>query len=458
MQEETELQKSRLNRFIAFAGVVVITAASLIFFVLTNSEKTGLDWLYITGTCIVSCVIIAYAYLLKDRVFINWKRFCFSAAFFVLPLILLISVDSYINFPVWMLGGILIAGLIDTNLGLFTSYLYILSATHLENNTLKGFIITLLTISLVCLLFRFVKNFITALYLVVTVSAATLVISLIVNKLVIHDSFSTLSFNLIIAYVLMIFFTILCRVLLKGTLDMRDETVKEAENDTEENTETGFSYLNRLADETNSIDYSDELKTIHKTEESKVPSEETVSKPEISDEELLPYCDEAAPLLAMLKEKKKSVFLHSVRVSRLAVKCADGLTGVNSLLVRAGSLYSQIGKSEAGDSYENTLRIIKDNCFPYVLVECISSSAQKDESGAISKEAAIITITDRIVSTYYYLKNQNSPVYPEKLVDSVIGKEVTHGRLNASGLSLKDINYIREYFVETINSLEKGRK
>ena len=38
---------------------------------------------------------------------------------------------------------------------------------------------------------------------------------------------------------------------------------------------------------------------------------------------------------------------------------------------------------------------------------------------------------------------------------SVIGKEITHGRLNSSGLSIADCSYMREYFVEAINNLEK---
>ncbi|MBP5249094.1 MAG: hypothetical protein J6Z46_03720, partial [Lachnospiraceae bacterium] len=238
--------------------------------------------------------------------------------------------------------------------------------------------------------------------------------------------------------------------------------------------------LNRLADETNDVSYETEAavsaviadsdaspvspeskndrgQTDAKAENAKKLEDEYQNAVNIlsSKEELKKFTLENSELLLKLKEAKKALYLHNVRVSRLAGKCADGMHGINSTLVRAAGLYNGIGKLEAGDEYENSIKIAKENDFPKELTECLKACSKTSEAPVISGETAIVVITDTVVTTYYYLKSKKTLIYPEKLVDSVIGKEITHGRLNSSGLSIADCSYMREYFVEAINNLEK---
>ncbi len=476
MQEDHALQKDNIIKFAAFGAVMIITAIFLILHINGKTAASVYDKLYVRSSVFVLAVCIVYSFITRQKNSSDWKKTVISSVMFVIPAILLMVFDSYINFPVWMLGGILIAALIDLNLGLFVSYFYILQAAHLDNDTIKGLIITLVTVSLICVLTRFIKTFTSMLYSMVIVSCVTLVMSLILNKLMIRDSFSTISLNLIIAFLTMIAVTYVCKKFLGESLETEENTPENGITATE-STENGFTYLNKLADETNDVSYeteaavsaviadsiaspeskNDREKTDIASEDAKKLEDEYKNAVNSlsSKEELNKFTVENSELLLKLKETKKALYLHNVRVSRLAGKCADGMHGINATLVRAASLYNGIGKLEPGDEYENSIKIAKENDFPKELTECLKACSKTSEAPVISGETAIVVITDTVVTTYYYLKSKKTLIYPEKLVDSVIGKEITHGRLNSSGLSIADCSYMREYFVEAINNLEK---
>lgn len=458
MPEEREQQdKLLITRFSIFAVIVAVISTVIVSFVYRNSGVVKYNTLYIIASVFIGIVIIAYSCASSKKVFSTPHKLVTASILYMFPGLLLLVTEDFINFPFWMLGGVLISALVDVNLGMFVSYFYVLQAAHLQNNTLKGLIITVVCVSALCVFVKFIKDFSTMLYCMVSMAALTLICSLLLNKFIIHDSFNTVSLSLIITFLIIVFVTFLLKKFLGNILE---SSVLPSNVPAEPLTDSsaGFKYLNEVAEETNNVSYEGSEGPVASGNSSADVIEQALNNAidelPVSDESVKQYCDESAELILKLKESKRTAYLHSLRVSRLAGKCADGLPNVDSDLVRAGALYHEIGKIKAGEVYSNTINIAKENDFPERLIECLKGCAKHTANGVFSCESALIIIADTVVTTYYFIKSTNGTVFPEKLVDSVIGKEVTQGRFNSSGLSLKDCNYIREYFVDTINKLE----
>lgn len=457
MQQERKSDKKIISLFWIFTLIILAVAALVVTVVFMTSESSfseKYDIIYIIASGLISLVIILYTFFNKGKVLSTVQKLVTIGLLFSFPGLLLLITENNINFPFWMLGGVLIACLVDVNLGLYISYFYVLQAAHLQENLLKGLIVSVVTVTALCIITKFLKSFISLIYSAVIISCVALTTSLLLNKLVLYETFNTVSLYLIITFIIILIVCFTCKYMFIDSFDESiegsDDSLKNAKNTAAQ----GFVYLNEFAESTQNVTYTND-NDLRKTANIKNELDNAINALPTYDETLKPYCDENAELLLKLKTLKRNSFMHSLRVSRLAGKCADGLINVDANLVRAVALYHEIGKIREGDVYTNTINIATEHKFPDKLVDCLKGCARQTENGIFSCEAAVVLIADTVVTTYYFLKSTNAVVFPEKLVDSVIGKEITQGRLNSSGLSLKDCNYIREFFVNTINRLEK---
>jgi putative nucleotidyltransferase with HDIG domain len=211
------------------------------------------------------------------------------------------------------------------------------------------------------------------------------------------------------------------------------------------------------------------------------------------------------PLLQELLRRAPGTYHHSIMVANLAEQAADRVKA-NSTLVRVGAFYHDIGKmkrpqyfteNQEGanphdnlDPYESAkiiishvpdgLALAKEYKLPDRIRDFIAEhhgerlvwgfyhkavALVDDDESRVDirkfrypgprprcRESGIVMLADATEATSSALR-PNSEKAIEKLVNKIIDDDVMQGQLNNSGLTLKDIQLIRESFIETL----KGR-
>lgn len=211
------------------------------------------------------------------------------------------------------------------------------------------------------------------------------------------------------------------------------------------------------------------------------------------------------PLLQDLLRRAPGTYHHSIMVANLAEQAADRVKA-HSTLVRVGAFYHDIGKMNHPSYYTENQEghNLHDTLDPVESAELIIShvtyglelarryrlpdrirdfiaehhgqrlvkgfylkaveQADGDESQVDpelfrypgprprSRESGIVMLADAIEATSSALR-PNSEKGIEKLVTSIIQEDLREGQLNESGLTLGDVQAIRDSFIETL----KGR-
>jgi len=212
------------------------------------------------------------------------------------------------------------------------------------------------------------------------------------------------------------------------------------------------------------------------------------------------------PLLRELQEKAPGTFHHSVIVGNLAERAAD-LTGADSLLVRVGSYFHDIGKIAHPSYYiENQIETANphDKLQPAASARIVSEHVRAGieltgrhrvparvrafvrehhgtrlvtyfyrKASAVdpdvdpekfrypgprpqSKETAIVMLADSVEAVVRSSKDRSHEKI-DSLVDAVIAERLAEGQLDDSDLTLRDIRIIGESFKATLRGIYHPR-
>lgn len=151
-------------------------------------------------------------------------------------------------------------------------------------------------------------------------------------------------------------------------------------------------------------------------------------------------------LLLQLKEKAKSDYYNAVHTAYLSDRVAR-LLEADSLLAKAGGYYHKIGVLRAKSHVSKSIEIGKENGFPSPLIQLISEYTGRYETPK-TVEAVIVMLSDAIVSTmlYMYEKDAEQKLDYDKIIEAVFKKKYESGILQDSGISLKDLHRMKEYY------------
>lgn len=164
-------------------------------------------------------------------------------------------------------------------------------------------------------------------------------------------------------------------------------------------------------------------------------------------------------LLLRLQEYSGALFIHSMRVSSVSARATRHLGG-NHLLAQAGGMYHELGRiADQEDYIEAGIELAKDNDFPEELIAMIREHSTGYERPK-SMEAAIIMLTDCIISTSEYLEKvgHRKQVSDEKLVNSIFQNRLEKGNLEESGLTAEQIEKLRNFYIKQVFLSETGLK
>lgn len=227
-----------------------------------------------------------------------------------------------------------------------------------------------------------------------------------------------------------------------------------------------------------------------------------------SDVRLLELADTNSPLLKELALKAPGTFQHSLQVANLAEAAIDKIGG-NSLLIRTGALYHDIGKMEMplyfienqveGVNPHDTIEfdqsahiivnhvskgieLAQRNRLPQQIIDFIethhgTTRVQYFYNSYIkkfpdrefdleafsypgpkpfSKETAVLMMADSVEAASRSLKSKD-PESINNLVDSIIQRQIEEEQFNNSDITLKDIDQVKQKFKKMLGNMYHAR-
>lgn len=223
----------------------------------------------------------------------------------------------------------------------------------------------------------------------------------------------------------------------------------------------------------------------------------------VSDVTLLELSNTNSKLLRDLNEKAPGTFQHSMQVANLAEAAANEI-GANSMLVRTGALYHDIGKMvnpmyftenqstsvnphddlPPEDSAQiiinhviNGIELAKKNGLPDRIIDFIRTHHgtstvyyfyKKASEGNLdfveiedfkypgpipfSKETAILMMSDAAEAASKSLKNPNAQSI-DNLIDKIVAKQMEEGQFKNAAITLKEIEMIKKVLKKKLKNI-----
>ncbi|MCR5655779.1 MAG: hypothetical protein K6G07_09125 [Lachnospiraceae bacterium] len=152
-------------------------------------------------------------------------------------------------------------------------------------------------------------------------------------------------------------------------------------------------------------------------------------------------------LLTKLKTIDNDAYFHAIHTAYLAEKCAYRID-CDMPLTKAGGYYHRIGLLQGKDTLQNALLVCTAHHFPPELIELLKEYGSKNAK-RISREAAIVQISDAMVSSvsFLYSKDKSTPLDYGKIVDVIIRKKTESGDWNNCELTFRELNEIKKVLI-----------
>lgn len=381
-----------------------------------------------------------------------------SYLFWLIPLVYLISVaflllfDQPFAYPFWTFGGVFILCAFKLRYGMFLNFflLYVLGSMQTQLLS-EGMIVQLLCLLLFGFVLPYAKSGKDAVNVLISVAALLISVRIVCYFTMDKASLTNDIFSVAVVYAIVICAVLLLAKAFRETAYMQGQ----AEN---------FEFLEELAagaelQDTNVSEY------IAMTEGDAFPTamvygmESSYSQvgmsghSMMSEDELMrlqALTEESAPILERFAQKYPKVFLHVRRVALFATEVAERMDGVNTLLVKCGGYYHEIGRLRGEKSLANTILVAKEEEFPASLQNVLREHTV-DGDKPTSKEAALLLLTDNICGMCEHLKKtQKGKIVIVKVIEKAINLRLTKGDLNYSGLTAGDLSVIRNTMAEVI--------
>lgn len=169
---------------------------------------------------------------------------------------------------------------------------------------------------------------------------------------------------------------------------------------------------------------------------------EKTSSFEMADE----LCNEEFNAIKSYKEKAIASYEHSVSVSELACIAASKVDA-DIGIIRVGSMYHEIGKSENPADYVNEGILICDkHGLPDYVKDIITEHCLKIRNPQ-SIESAIIMLADSIINSIDYARANNQNIDNKKVIENVIKVRLDSGALDDCNITVEKLNKIKKAFL-----------
>ena len=204
-----------------------------------------------------------------------------------------------------------------------------------------------------------------------------------------------------------------------------------------------------------------------KAEESRMaagaePAQETVrelvsERHENTKSKLLEIAKPEYELMARMERASKALYDHSRLVGDTAAEAAE-LIGADELLTRVGGYYHEIGRLRTDgvkrNYIENGLIHLREHDFPEEVMEIVCQHNIKRETPK-SREAALVMISDSVFSMREYIRQQGNydKEKQHEVVEHMLRLRFREGTLDDSGLSVREFNLLRKYYLKLVETM-----
>ena len=147
-----------------------------------------------------------------------------------------------------------------------------------------------------------------------------------------------------------------------------------------------------------------------------------------------------------LLSANEELFNKSKRTSKLVKDIAKLIEGRISL-AEVGGFFAECGRAVSNNYIKEGLILAKENNFPIEVTDFIKEHNFK-LGYPRSRETAITMIVCKLGSTVDFLEGKGVKRSVTAIVDSVMDSCLMAGRLDASGLSLNEYKFIKDYLLE----------
>lgn len=152
--------------------------------------------------------------------------------------------------------------------------------------------------------------------------------------------------------------------------------------------------------------------------------------------------------LKQLREKLPDVYAHSLQVAGIAKEAADCINA-DQKVCYAGGLYHEIGKLESEDYVNAGILLAKTNHFPQKLLTVIEEHNVRSKN-ATSKEAAVVMLSDSVVSMLERVDKTKSKEQQKEMVKRIFVLRLEQGALDQCGLQMEELKKLLCVFLDWV--------
>lgn len=376
---------------------------------------------FIVLAVIFNLVFVCYLRILKEKLLEKPLRWMLLSVAYFLSFVLLCNPYEISDYPLWLFGIACVAIYGDVTLSLIMMYSLLFISTGVGVVSLEQLMLPMIIGTFLCLMVRFLKGFSSLFYLCILLLTMNVTISFVMNgfdekKVGLLDNPQILGSYLLV--VLLLFFV----VKLVPTSRVTNQEVS------------------------NEDVIGHELQGKEEIAVAKEPVNEQLEK------ELASAVSDQAPLMMELKKESDKLYHHSKLIGTISQRAANRI-GANEAIACAGGWYHEIGRLRSKDYIPSGVDLIHENQLPEVIADIIKQHNYKVERPK-TREAAIVMLTDNIVSTITYLKNNKDvKISSDKVVENTFIVLMNKKTLDEAGFDIATLMKLKEFYLTMVEEL-----
>ncbi|WFR59976.1 HDIG domain-containing protein [Anaerocolumna sp. AGMB13025] len=415
--------------FAYMCGIVGIVSVFIILFFGTVNGAALITIIKLSVLSVVLISIIAFYILSQGEKIKELPNFyvIFTITYLV-SICLIMFTKGSTELTLWMAGGLLTAMAFHMYLGYLVTFNLILLAGFAGGFQLEFIIYLLILGTLYCLLSGYMIKLATLVYSTVIILSLQLILIFIIHNFILKNALYITALYSLVSSLAVIGLSFLAYSLYKKKVF--------SSLDHEEQSTESIGIVNR-----------EDIKAVDRDGLNYQNSDLSYNLDEILDINF--------PLLLRLREYSTKVYKHSLLISDLSQRAAKA-AGADELKAKAGGLYHEIGRITNKEYVEEGIKLAEDYLLPDFIKDIIRQHNIKYDKPK-SPEAAIVMIAISVIATKEYLEktevkssgdSQEETLVPiDKIVDNVFQMRLRRGSLDESGLTLKQYNDLKEFFL-----------
>ena len=447
--------------------LLLVTVIGMIGLVLVK-EKSWIELIKPYGMTVALLLVIG-SILETDQfqVILNKKQRIVGVLSYLFSVLLISLLPEAHTFNWWIVGPVIAALYVHLYFGIAMQAVLTFLLCGLYEYSIELLVFYGLIGGILCILTRYMTSRRSFRYVLMTALSSNLTLLFVVNNFVWKRAISKNTlYSLISTGIVVAIAYVLSRMIKVETPLSEDEKLEgiEVEPEDEKIEKAEVEETELVESEPAEIIETEEVEVETKEAEliqleleeveKEIEAAEQLAK--AKEEQLLEILSEGFSLRQRLSEYSKDLYTHSLHISSIAQEAAICI-GCNDKIVQAGGLYHEVGRIVGRDYIEEGVKLGAEYNLPKEVIDIIRQHNSKYEKPK-SVEAAVVMLTDSIVSTIEYMekeqKMKNVQISADKMVEQIFDIRLAKGTLDESAMNICDYKKLKEFFKNEYNKGE----